>query len=614
VFTEEEKSQLEDIKKMAAKAAKKRGKRKFDTPSIKIGPFEIKSSHYEGQELDGEAESKVWLNYHDEVKQKIIAERYKDPESQEYYKNPSPIITPVFLNCLYDSLYPKRFLRRRRNLDKKPLKVLFILDTYEKFDQTVNNWLLEYLLPQLTSERYIDVFDARFIISGREQLSLSDHHQRWDNYRDTIRELDLHRFTKDEVKDYLRQSQVPESLVDEAYEDTDGLAYLLSIWVDTRGKGNALVYGQAANRIYWWKTDEQKEWIRAAAFKEYYDQDFLAIMLGHEKAKEAFEWLKECHEVTRTSEANHNKFQLHATVRRVITKATQQQSESLFQEHTCRARLYEDVHRRFPDVRDRNAMLKLSVFEHFNQAALEKIYPTQGFPLHNFAKEHKEWFDELTHTFKMKPEIKREVYQYSLLQDQSGVSARMDEIVKVWQEKRNETDQRIAQLREKSAKIQDEIKQLDFDVQVINEQIQMHGNPPDIKEVMENTKPEQKQESRWSLKLALIGVTIGVLLALASLLSSGTGRAVLGCTSAILLAGGLTLAIRWRVRPTVTPDFFKVSKGEEERRSHIEGKKRMEEKKRNLESRIDGLNEQLSDVRSEIEKYETVLAESYVVV
>jgi hypothetical protein len=80
------------------------------------------------------------------------------------------------------------------------------------------------------------------------------------------------------------------------------------------------------------------------------------------------------------------------------------------------------------------------------------------------------------------------------------------------------------------------------------------------------------------------------------------------------LAGGLTLAIRWRVRPTVTPDFFKVSKGEEERRSHIEGKKRMEEKKRNLESRIDGLNEQLSDVRSEIEKYETVLAESYVVV
>jgi len=62
VFTEEEKSQLEDIKKMAAKAAKKRGKRKFDTPSIKIGPFEIKSSHYEGQELDGEAESKVWLN------------------------------------------------------------------------------------------------------------------------------------------------------------------------------------------------------------------------------------------------------------------------------------------------------------------------------------------------------------------------------------------------------------------------------------------------------------------------------------------------------------------------------------------------------------------------
>ncbi|MDP2864012.1 MAG: AAA family ATPase [Desulfobacterales bacterium] len=611
VFTKSEKNELGEIKKIAATAAKRKGKRKFDTPSIQIGPFKINTVHYEGQELDGEAESRVWLDSYEEAKQRIIKERYKDAESQKYLMNPSEKITPILLESLRDSLYPKGFFGKRKNQDRAPIKVLFILDTYEKLKPDINDWLLKFLLPQL-NDNYKNVFDYRFIISGREQLIYSDHQRRWDNYRDTILDYDIHRFTKDEVKDYLSQSQLSESLLDEVYEETDGLAYLVSIWVDTHGKGNALIIGQAANRIFWWKTEEQKEWIRAAAFKDYYDQDFLAVMLGYAKAKNAFDWLKECHEVTRPSLVDHNKLQLHTTVRRIITKATQQQSEDAFQRYTDRVKLYEDVHSLFPLISDRENVIKLCVFEHFNQVALENIYPTQGFSLHNFAKEHMEWFEELTQTFKMKTEIKTLVHQYFLLQNKSDLLACRDEIVKVWQNKKNKTNQDIEQLREDSAKMRNEIKQLSIDINDISEQIKICTFQPVNAKVMENKNMELRKGYHLRHKIAIVGIAVGVLLVIASFLSASSMRAVLGYISALFLSGGLTLAIwskAWKTpSPTIPPSVAT------EPTITIYEMKRMEERKKNSEDRREKLNEQVSNVESKIEQNEKILTEPYVIV
>jgi peptidoglycan hydrolase CwlO-like protein len=424
-------------------------------------------------------------------------------------------------------------------------------------------------------------------------------------------ESDIERFTKDEVKDYLSQSQLSESLVDEMYEETDGLAYLVSMWVETRGTGNALIYGKAANRIFWWKTAEQKEWIRAAAFKDYYDQDFLAVMLGCEQAQNAFDWLRECHEVTRASEGDSIKYKLHTIVQRIITKATQQQSEDAFQRYTDRVILYEEVHGRIPHISDREKVINLSVFEHFNQVALENLYPTQGFSLHNFAKEHTEWFEELTQTFKMKIEIKTLVHQYFLLKDKNHLLACRDEIVKVWQNKKDNTNQVIEQLREKSAEMQSEIKQLIIEVNDISEKIQSCTFQLANAKVKENENMEPRKGFRLSHKIALVGIVVGVLLVIVSLLSVGSMSTVLGYISALFVLGGLTLAI-WLKAQKTSPPTIPIGSTEEATSNIYE--KRLEEMKRNLEYRREKLNEQVSNIESKIKQNEKILEEPYVIV
>lgn len=477
IFTTEEKAELNKLKEEIVEMAKQKGRRTIKFPSA----FGIDLGEFQGREVDGELAARYLKELYDKQEEKIISERYKHPEDQKFFQNPFPRLTETFLSDLESSIYPsyEKIIKEgwfwddtvnaKRNEENKPLKVLFIFDTYEKISDEISNWLLEYFLPEIDKKR--EIFDARFIISGREQLRLSDHHRRWDRYGKELDEFDIHRFAKNEVAEYLQKREIPQESLDDAYEQTEGLAYLLDIWADTRGKGEALVYGQAANRIFWWKDPDEKEWIKAAAFLDYYDEDSLSVFLGKENAKNAYEWLKECHEVTRSSSMKDGKFQLHPTVRKVIMKSVEQQSDEKFQDYQQKAEVYKNIMKQFPAVEHRKQLLQLSHFSNFNQLALEDIFHTDSFKLHNFAKEHPEWFAESILTFKMNSDLKELFLKYASWREQEDIKKLQNEIKEKWEQRKKELLGKIENMQNIITSREQEKQTLSVQIKSIEENI-----------------------------------------------------------------------------------------------------------------------------------------------
>jgi thymidylate kinase len=454
VFSDEEKAGLNRLKNEIVKADREKGKGKFTLPGIKLGKIQINLGEIEGKELSGKETAEFLRIERDKERDRIVSERYKNEEDQTYFKNPMLRITKAFLDDLYDSIYPGKFFGGCHNSDKKPIKIIFIIDTYEKISDFISDWLLECFIPEIFKKH--NDFDARFIISGREDLKLSDFYRRWDRYSDILIQYDIHRFTKDETKEYLQKREVDLVELNNAYNDTEGLAYLLYIWVNTRGKGDAQIWRDAANRIFWWKTEEQKEWIKSASFLDYFDEDNLSIFLGDKTATIAFEWLKECYEITRSSPTSDGKFQLHSTVRKVIKNAIKQQSDEKYNEYKKRRDIFEEINKQFPNKDTREKLIKCSYFINFDQLALENVDLFDSFILFGFAANNPKWFIKQQYTYHMADEIRELLSKYEQYKQKEHFFEIKNKIKKAWEIRKNEINLRIdTKENEKVAEIHD---------------------------------------------------------------------------------------------------------------------------------------------------------------
>lgn len=541
VFSPEEMKTLDKLKEREAKAARRKGKQKLELPSFEVEQLGLKidSIKFQGQELDGEAEARIWHDLYKERKIQIIEERFKSPDQQKFHQNPMPRITECFFSGLQESIFPKTILGTRRNLNKKPLKVFLIIDTYEKIGDDINDWLLEnfYTIYEKSCQ---DLFDFRLIICGREQLRLSDFLRRWDRFNNTMLEIDVHRFTIDEVRKFLQRAHIASDYAERVYEETEGLAYLVSMWVEFHGAGNAIMYGKAEDRIFWWKTDEQKEWIRTTAFNDTYDQDYLSIMLGAGKAGDAFEWLRNCHEVTRTSRADQDKYEIHSIIRMIIRTATKQRSEAQYQQYMEKIAVYRRVLENFPYQKDRDKLSKLCVFEHFNQIVLEQVYPNEGFTLHNFAKDNPAWFDVLNQSFKMKNEIRKMVTEYSQLLDHDKQNGHREIIIKAWQEKQKNIQDEIEKIKKEIDAIHAQISNLSVQRSENEKRLTLTRSEADgLRARLQNAKSKEPHHQiikiiNWAL---LIG---GVMLMLIAALSTSDKiiRQTIAIAGALLSTGG----------------------------------------------------------------------------
>lgn len=323
-----------------------------------------------------------------------FAERFESHSNSTFEKfNHSRPLTEAILVDWFSSLFD--FQSQPRGLDTfqalglTPKKVLVVVDAYEKTSDILGHWLLSEFLPLVWEKRLSDLstfdtssinpnyfirdfIDCRVVIAGREPLPATDLERRWDRYREDTMSIALKEFSIHEREAFFQKEGLTSTAIPDFSESS--LPFLLTLFADSskaKGADAGLIALKAQRRIFWYKTEEQMEWIRCAAFCDSFDADILRCFLGADSQR-AFNYLSASEELTCTATESGGRVSLHGIVRETICRATAIDSPDLAKEsHETFAtiRQVESVLTGATDI-ERQILLRLAYFVCFDQNAL----------------------------------------------------------------------------------------------------------------------------------------------------------------------------------------------------------------------------------------------------
>ncbi|HEY5536998.1 MAG TPA: ATP-binding protein [Ignavibacteria bacterium] len=495
----EEKKRLDDITKKMDKAIKNKGKGKWTIGKFKYGDAEFDLGSYQKNEKDVEKSYEAYQKEYEQEKKRIIESRYDDAETQKFLINPIPIINRCFIDGLKESVYPKKIWRR--NKDLMPVKIIIIIDTYEKISDDVNEWLLTFM-KNINSFKI--EYDFRFVISGREPLILTDYYRRWDIYKNDLLEKDIKHFNTDEIIAYLKKRNLNIELVDEISYDTDGLPYLVEMWCD---KGNnSLNYSQAENRIFWWKTEQQKEWIRASAFLDSINVDSLKLFFPNDVV-EVFEFLKECHEVTHLSDKASENLSIHPIIKMVLRRSTELRSPDLFQEYNKKVELHNYIIKEFNDISIRKKMSNLSLFKNFNQISYSLLSEIDAFEINDFVNQNNIYFRKNKHSFSMLVDYRNKFLAYKKYTEPIWLTDQLRLISEAWDKKKAELSDKIDLLEKDRENITKSIDNDNKQIYILTKKLQelsTNLNQPELKPIINSITVKKAETKNYPIFTIII--------------------------------------------------------------------------------------------------------------
>lgn len=402
-----------------------------------------------------------------------IKSQFNNRDDQRLTLDTANVVTEALLVDLMTTFYPlsNGTTLEQRLAERGRRRILVAIDTFEKITSLVNPWLLESFLPYVHQKRFGDFqsyrtshlpdhipirefFDIRLIVAGRERLSLTDQERRWDRYRDVMREHRVGPFTSDELAEFLMSYDFdPDEHLNTVMRLTQGLPYLASLWVDAAnaeasGAEGAFLNALAEQRIFWYKTPEQREWIRAAAFLDWFDADALRCfaVIGDE-APRAFEYLRNSSEVARPSQQHPGKFELHEIIRLALRDATMQESGERAEDYREAAEAFHAAHDVLSRLGAEQRLLlrRLAYFARFDDIAIERHFGGEAQKVRDLIGDARELVVDDGSMQTIEPDVRRRLARYNRCADRTRYRENLDELKRLWENRSSELRAEIAQ-------------------------------------------------------------------------------------------------------------------------------------------------------------------------
>jgi hypothetical protein len=176
----------------------------------------------------------------------------------------------------------------------KRKRIVFVIDNFEHVAASIFGFLFDYLVPYFKLKTFGDFisyeissvnsevkinefFDFRFILASREKLDISTCNEQWQQFSEHIHSITLKPASKEELSEILEENRMnPETLIDSMLGITHGIPYLIELWLEAYRLGLeeyelSKLAQLASERIMRNKTEDQKTWIRCAAFLDDFD-------------------------------------------------------------------------------------------------------------------------------------------------------------------------------------------------------------------------------------------------------------------------------------------------------------------------------------------------------
>lgn len=179
----------------------KSNQRSFDSSSLEFPILQVVGEDIESlQEL-----------IHQRVRNHPATKDY--PELQSLMLEPVHKLTQAFAESLMQITQDR----------KKPL--VLILDTYEKAQSYLNQWLWQYLVEDTT----LYSSSVRLVVVGRRSLQVDEGWRKLSQDRKLLYDLPLNKFSRAETEDYLKKIGINKDIT-KIFNATHGLPYYLD-WV-----------------------------------------------------------------------------------------------------------------------------------------------------------------------------------------------------------------------------------------------------------------------------------------------------------------------------------------------------------------------------------------------
>jgi hypothetical protein len=268
------------------------------------------------------------------------------PELQALMLEPVSKLTQAFAESLMQ-------IAQRR---ERPL--VLILDTYEKAQAYLNQWLWQYLV----EDTPLYTAPVRLVV-GRRSLQIDEGWRKLNQDRKLLHETSLQKFDKKKTDDYLQQIGIQNGGTRaKIYKVTQGLPYYLD-WVrkqreDGReldfSRGNQVIADLLLQGVDSQQRQQQRQILQVVSCCRWFDLPMIRVLLGSkdlgwqqdiDNAESYFEWLKHsdfvefsrghyrlddvARDVFRQSYFQDNQYQFRKT-HAVIADYFKQQADELF--------------------------------------------------------------------------------------------------------------------------------------------------------------------------------------------------------------------------------------------------------------------------------------------
>ena len=214
--------------------------------------------------------------------------------------------------------------------------LVLILDTYEKAQSYVNQWLWQYLV----EDTALSCAPVRLVVVGRRSLQADEGWRKLNQDRKLLLEVPLKKFSMKDTQEYLKQIGIENGRIRaKIYKATQGLPYYLDLVRKQREQGEEPDFSKGnqeiAKLLLQGIEPRHQEVLYVVACCRWFDRAMMRYLLGSvelglqqdaDNAERYFEWLKDSYFV----EFTKGHYRLDDVARDVFRKAYFLEDQTLF--------------------------------------------------------------------------------------------------------------------------------------------------------------------------------------------------------------------------------------------------------------------------------------------
>ncbi len=350
----------------------------------------------------------------------------KQDKYKTFFSNPTKVAMESLIVDLMTVLFSGR---TDFTIPEKKYKIVIVLDGYDKQSWTVQNWILDKLIPAVNNLKFgdfvsyntdfidpnvkiCDFFDFRFVFSFRENVLNGRLKDKWEAFADDIENISLSPASELVMNSFFKAEGIGEEDFSDLAKNSYGIPYIFNLKVEYKKVGDneidniSLVYHLAGQKILDDFEEQQADWIRCAAFLDEFDARGLEFFpLIGDKSKKAFSFMSHLSDMFLHID---DKLKLKPDLKDLLQKATKFDSPGSSQGYKKIAERYYElapIINKYNDY-DFNILCELAYFKWFDKDyLLKEIFPDKTEELTGFIDKHEELFEYDSDMFKIDEDL-----------------------------------------------------------------------------------------------------------------------------------------------------------------------------------------------------------------